>query len=96
MSEPWEDHARRELGPKMASSAFVITIDPGAEIDPKIALETGYAVLLGKPIIVVCAPGTTSNAGLARIATHRIDLTHDLDTMAGQAELQAGLRRVRG
>lgn len=91
MSEDWEDHARRELGPKMASSAYVITINPGKDIDPKVALETGYAVLLGKPIILLAEPGQPILPGLRRIATEVIQLTEPFATEAGQQELMARL-----
>jgi nucleoside 2-deoxyribosyltransferase len=87
----WQDRARTELGPKIASSAYVITIDPGDEIDPKVALETGYAVLLGKPIILVTSEDRPVNAGLSRIASHRIRLTEPLASDAGQQQLMAGL-----
>lgn len=87
----WQDRARRELRPKIASSAYVITIDPGEDIDPKVALETGYAILLGKPIVLLTAPGLVPNAGLRRIATHHIALTAPIDTDAGKQELMARL-----
>ena len=93
-TEAWEQHARRTLAPKIASSAYVITINPSDEIDPKIALETGYAVLLGKPIILVSWGGRDVNPGLARIATRHIALSSPLSTPAGQQELMAELGRV--
>ncbi|MCI0582607.1 MAG: hypothetical protein L0227_06875, partial [Chloroflexi bacterium] len=70
----WQDHARRELGPKMASSAYVIMIDPGAKVEPEVALETGYAILLGKPILLLAPEGRSVNPGLARIATRIVRL----------------------
>ena len=92
--ESWEDNARRELGPMVASTAFVITLDPGGEIDPKVALETGYAVLLDKPIVLLVTAGTVPTPGLVRIAAKVIQLTQPLDSAAGQLALQAGLAGV--
>jgi len=89
----WQDHARRELGPGIASSAYVVTIDPSGEIDPKIALETGYAVLLDKPIILVVPHDRHDavNAGLRRIAHRVIELRAPLTSDAGAQQLMAEL-----
>jgi len=92
--DPFLEAARRELDPKMRSSTFVVTVNPAGPIDPKIAIETGYAVLLDKPIILVVAPGLTVNAGLRRIAREVVELTSPLDSMGGQAQLQAALERL--
>lgn len=93
MSDDWEAHARKELEPKMRSSAFVITINP-KDIDPKIAMETGYAILLDKPIILVALPDEPINPGLRRIATEVVVLTDPLDSLAGQMQIQAALARA--
>jgi nucleoside 2-deoxyribosyltransferase len=89
-SKDWAEHARRELAPKMASSAYVITINPD-DIDPKIALETGYAILLDKPIVLLVPVGKRVNPGLRRIATKVVELRSPLDTDAGQQQLMAAL-----
>lgn len=89
--DEWEQHARNELGPKMASSAYVITINPAREIDPKIALETGYAILLDKPVILLVSPGEMVNPGLRRLARKVIELRAPIDTDAGQQQLMAEL-----
>ncbi len=91
MTEDYFEHARRELAPKIASSAYVITINPSEEIDPKIAMETGYAVLMGKPIILVADDRRPVNPGLRRIATEVIELASPLSTDAGRQELMARL-----
>ena len=91
----WERHAREELAPKMASSAYVITVNPD-DIDPKVALETGYAILLGKPILLLVPPGGRPNAGLERIATQVVRLRSDLGTDDAQQQLQAALVTMPG
>jgi len=79
----------------MASSAFVLTISPNAdEIDPKIALETGYAILMEKPIVALVAPGINPPSGLIRAADHVIRLEKDYTTPEGQAELNIKLQAV--
>lgn len=83
-------HARKELAPKMANSAFVISVNT-EEIDPKIAMETGYAILLGKPILLVAFPGQTLHPGLQRVADKVVTLEHPLDSDAGQIQLQAAM-----
>ena len=93
----WQEHARRDLAPKMAMSAYVMTISPGAEIDPKLALEVGVAVLLGKPILLVSWPGRPPPAGLLRIAHRHIELTAPLTSLGGQAQLPGRhARNLRG
>jgi len=79
----------------MARSMFVITVNP-EEIDPKIALETGYAILLDKPILLVIPAGRTPNAALLRIATKVVELEAGLDTDAGQLQLQAAIATMPG
>lgn len=90
-SEPWEKHAREELGPKMADTSYVITISPGDEIDPKIALETGYAVLLDKPVLVLTWPGREVPSGLRRFARRVVDLPGTPSSPEGQKALAAAL-----
>lgn len=91
MSETWEQNARRDLQPKMASSAYVITLTPDDELDPKVALETGYAVLLDKPIVLVGWPGRSIPPGLRRVAHTVIELSAPLSEEAGAQELMARL-----
>lgn len=96
MTDDWERHARDDLEPKVRRSTAVLTIDPGADrIDPKIALETGYAVLLGKPIIVLVPEGVEPNPALLRAASEVIRLDGPLDSMAIQAKIQAALQKIR-
>ena len=59
--------ARRELGPKVKASAVGLSILSG-EVDPKIAIEIGYILLLDKPLILIVMPGTHVPKGLAKAA----------------------------
>jgi len=95
MGKPsWEDRARTELAPRIASSAWVITINPGGDLDPKVALETGYAVLLDKPIVVVSETGRPVSRNLRRLATEVIELTAEPGTDAHHQELMARLAAI--
>jgi nucleoside 2-deoxyribosyltransferase len=89
----WLEHGRKEVAPKMASSAFVISLNPD-EIDPKIALETGYAVLLNKPIMLLVRPGQVVNDGLRRLAKMIVILPGPLESMEAQMAVQAGLAEM--
>jgi nucleoside 2-deoxyribosyltransferase len=89
-AETWEDRARRDLEPKVASSAYVISLAP-EKIDPKVALEMGYALLLDKPIVAVVPPGRSISRNLGRVAERVIRLSAPLSTEAGTQELMAAL-----
>ena len=83
---------------KVASSAYVMSLSPGAEAtsDAKFVYETGMAVLLDKPIIVVSWPGRAIPAGLRRIAHRVIELQAPLASDAGQQQLMAELAGAMG
>lgn len=82
---------REEMLPKMMDSAYVISIAPdGSEVDVKIAVEIGYAILLDKPLIVMAPEGRHVAEKLLRIADHVI--TGDMDSPLGMAEMQAKLQ----
>lgn len=83
-----------DLQAKMASSAYCIAIDPGEEIDLKVAAEVGMMVLLDKPILVLVTPGREPNPGLARIARRVLTLDEPLDSMASQSLIHAALAEM--
>jgi hypothetical protein len=76
MADPWEDpraqewreRANRELLPKIKGSAFVVSVNPGEDPDAKIAVETGMAILLDKPIILFSPPGRYIPQKLRQVA----------------------------
>lgn len=74
MAERWEQAAREDLAPKVASSAYVMAIAAAGDVDPKQALEIGYAILLDKPIVVVVPAGREVPPGLARLARRVVRL----------------------
>jgi hypothetical protein len=59
--------AKRELEPMIENSAVVMGLWTG-KVDPKMAIEMGYAILLGKPIVLLKPTGQDVPPTLARIA----------------------------
>lgn len=86
-------HVREEMVPKMRGSAYVMTVAPtGGDVDVKIAVEIGYAILMDKPLIVLKPAGRTVAEKLLRIADHIIE--GDMDTEEGRASISEQLRRL--
>lgn len=80
-------HVRESTVQQMAESAFVTTLNPGdREPDIKLAVETGLAVLMNKPIVVLATGSDPVPPGLERIA-HAVVRVSDLDTEAGRMEV---------
>lgn len=89
-------YARRvlkDMVPKMAGSAYVMTIAPdGGTADVKLAVELGFAILLDKPLIVFKQSGRVVGERLLRIADHVVE--GDTSTEFGRAELADNLKRI--
>ena len=51
------DRVDRELRPKIEASEVSVVICSKTPADAKLALEVGYSMLLGKPIMLVVEPG---------------------------------------
>lgn len=90
----WVAHVREDTVKKMAKSAFVASLCPSGETDIKFAVETGLAILMDKPIVVIAVPGREVPPGLRRVAHAVIELEGDIDTEAGRVELNAKLRPI--
>jgi hypothetical protein len=88
------DHFRRDTLHKMESSAFVASLLPRGEFDVKFALETGTAVMLGKPIVVIVQPGGEIPGKLGLVADEIVEA--DVDTEEGRQQIAAALARIRG
>ena len=84
--DAWLAHETATNLPNLRASAVFLQMhhpDP----DPRMALQLGYAILLGKPLIFLIQPGTRIPDGLVRAADALIEWTDD------QAELH---RRLGG
>lgn len=98
--EPYSDEvkaffaaAEQELGPKVRASAVGVSILTG-EIDPKIAIEIGYILLLGKPLFLVVMPGTQVPDGLVRASEAIIE--GSLDGAETGQRLRNAIQRAIG
>ena len=88
----YADHVRRELVPMIEDSAVTVSMFTG-EIDPKMAIETGYMILMDKPIIVSVAPGAKVPRKLALVADEIVEANLD-DPAEAAARLNAALMRI--
>lgn len=69
-SQEWKEYARRaqqELHPKIRDSAVVVQLF-NEQPDAKLAIELGFTLLLGKPLLILKRSGQNVPAHLARIA----------------------------
>ena len=89
--EAFVKHAREQTVAKMSDSAFVTSIVTGGEPDIKFALETGLALLLDKPIVLLVVHGARIPPKLRAIADGIIEVD-DLDTEAGAREVARQLK----
>jgi hypothetical protein len=84
-----------ELQPKLERSGFVMSLVPDADkVDVKFAIETGMAILMDKPIVIIAMPGTHIPEKLRKVADEV--LVADIRTKAGQrkaAELVAKMMK---
>jgi nucleoside 2-deoxyribosyltransferase len=86
-------HQREHTLKAMDSSAYVVSLVPSTEnLDVKFAVELGFAVMLGKPVIAMAMPGTPVPYGLRKVAEAVI--VADLDTEAGQEYAARQLKAV--
>jgi hypothetical protein len=93
--EEWDqfvDHFRRDALAKMTDSAFVASLVPSGEFDVKFALETGAAVLLGKPILAIVMPGAEVPGKLGLVADVVVEA--DLDTEGGRKKVAAAISQM--
>jgi hypothetical protein len=68
----YAQHARDTLEPMVRDSAVTMSLYTG-KIDPKMAMETGYMIMLDKPIIAVITPGTPVPAKLVTVADEIVE-----------------------
>lgn len=86
------EHFRRNALEGMVDSAFVASLVPSGEFDVKFALETGAAILLGKPIVAIVMPGAEVPGKLGLVAD--IVIEADLDTEEGRQAVAAGIKEM--
>lgn len=98
-SDPFDDpawleyaqQAREKLEPMVKDSAIAMSVYSG-KIDPKMAIELGYMIMLDKPIIAVVTPGVKVPNKLAVVADEIVELA--LDDPSFAQRLQDAMTRV--
>lgn len=90
-NEEWQEFVndvRENVIKQMADSALVTTINPGdREPDVKLAVETGMAILLDKPMVLLAHADDPIPPALERAAYAVVRYTGDLDTEEGKQEV---------
>jgi hypothetical protein len=78
----WVKAAREDLVPKIEGSAATIQLWPrGGDVDVKIAVELGFTLMLGKPLIILKPAGENVPVKLVQLA----------DAIVEYDELNAGV-----
>lgn len=99
--DPWDDpgwkayaqHAMDTLEPMVRDSAVALAlVPPGDRVDPKIAMEMGYMILLDKPIIAIVNPDCKPSSKLVAVADELVEGT--IDDPDFQQRLMAAMDRV--
>lgn len=88
----WEEHARRELFPKVRQSAIFMSLC-SSEPDAKFCLELGACLMFDKPLLVIVPPGVTIPDRLRRVAEVVLD-DFDINDEASQERLRLALSEV--
>lgn len=94
----WAAQVSRGLIPKLAeSAASVALISPGSvtDVDVKHAVEIGFILLMGRPLILAVEPGVKVPAGLARAADRIVEYNPD-EPERGNQRLQAAFDDLTG
>ena len=85
---------RRETLPKILDSAVFLSIGTDAGVfDVKMATELGAALLMGKPLLLVCPRGRLIPEALRRAAAEVID-DWDASEPLSQARMTAAMQRL--
>lgn len=100
--DPWDDpsakawvrHVLREMAPKMADSALVISMVPeDREGDVKFWVELGASIMMDKPIIAIVLGDAPVPAKLAKVADEVVRCPNGVDP-ASSEELAAAIKRL--
>lgn len=86
----WLEEAGKEVLPKIKDSVLSIASYAGSDPNAQSAVEIGFTLLLGKPLMIVVSPGSRVPDGLAKAAYAIIEAPGDPEklTVAIQAVLE--------
>ena len=87
----YSDHVKENLIPMIRDSAVAVSL-VSDQLDPKLAIETGYMILMDKPIILAVTPGSKIPSKLALVADEIVEV--DLDDPSFSDRLREAIERV--
>jgi hypothetical protein len=93
----WAHQVLEDLVPRISDSSLTVSIvpKPGHVDDVKFALELGFSIMLGKPIILAVVPGRGVPDKLMRVADEVIE--YDVADVPGTGHrLGAAISRILG
>jgi nucleoside 2-deoxyribosyltransferase len=88
----YADHVRKTLIPMIRESPVTMSLMTGSDFDPKVAMETGYMILMDKPIITVVTPGVKVPRKLAMVSDEIVEADLDKPEEAAKQINEAMLR----
>lgn len=99
--DPWQDpawlhyakHAQEEMLPMLKGSEITIAM-VNSEVDPKMACELGYMIMLDKPILVIVSAGMKVPDKLIRVADEIVEGA-DMNDPEFRVRLTDALRRMQ-
>jgi len=89
----WARRVLDEVVPMIDDSAVFVSLVPREEVDVKFAVETGLAIMMDKPIIVVIRPGTPMPSKLAAVADAVVEFEPS-DPVGMHERIQQAFREV--
>jgi hypothetical protein len=91
--QAWARRAAAELVPMLRDSAATVSIVPAGETDVKFAVELGFSIMLGKPIILAVTPGMQVPDKLLAVADAVVEIGEH-PTPDDARRIQAAVERV--
>lgn len=89
----WARRVLDEVVPMIDGSSVFVSLVPREEVDIKFAVETGLALMMDKPIIVVIQPGMPLPSKLQAVADAIVEFDAS-DPAAMQERIQQAFREV--
>jgi hypothetical protein len=89
----WAQQVRDELVPMLRDSAATVSIVPAGKTDVKFAVELGFSIMLGKPIILAITPSMQVPDKLLAIADAVVEIGEH-PTPDDARRIQAAVERV--
>jgi len=92
-AKAWAAHVVEELAPMIKSSAVTVSIAPTGETDVKFAVELGFSIMMGKPILLAVQHGQRIPGKLIQVADEIVEIDYDKPAAAAKA-ISAAMGRI--